>query len=229
MIRRIALSLALAAVAGCAHSPPSDPQDPLESVNRKIYSFNDTVDEYTAKPVARVYRRLAPEPIERGVGNFYTNLKYPITVANQLLQAKPGEALRDLARMVINTTAGFGGFLDPADHLGLPADDEDFGQTLGYWGVGPGIYLVLPILGPSTGRGLFGDIPDEYLDPINYVDDTVTRIGLHGGYLLNFRASLLPFEKQLENAFDEYLFVRTTYLEDRRAKVHDGDPPREFD
>jgi len=229
MIRCIALSLTLAALAGCAHTPASNPQDPLEPINRKIYSFNDTLDTYTAKPAAKAYRRIAPDTVERSVSRFFENLKYPITAGNQFLQAKLDEGLRDTARLLINTTLGLGGFLDPAAHLGLAADDEDFGQTLGYWGLGQGVYLVLPILGPSTGRDLIGDFADEGLDPTNYIGDTAVRAGLRAGEFLELRASLLPFESTLENAFDEYLFVRTTYLEDRRAKVHDGDPPREHD
>jgi len=230
---RIASALAIIVIAttlgACAHSPPEDPRDPFEDMNRKIYAFNDTVDDYTLKPLARGYQRVTPRPLERGVSNFFANLLYPTTIVNQFLQLKPLEGSRDLARFVINSTLGVAGFVDVATRLDLPKDHEDFGQTLGYWGVGQGVYLMLPVLGPSTGRGAVGRVADAFTNPINYVGDDAIRYSLYAAYLLNLRASLLPFESTLNNAFDEYLFVRTSYLQNRQEKVHDGKPPERGD
>jgi len=211
---------------GCAHSPPDDPRDPLEGVNRKIYAFNDTVDDYTTKPLTKGYRRITPPPVEQGVSNFFANLLYPTTIINQFLQLKPVEGSRDLLRFLTNSTLGVAGLFDVATRLNLPADDEDFAQTLGYWGVGQGAYIMLPLLGPSTGRGIVGHVGDAFTNPINYIEDDAVRYGLHAAYLFNLRASLLPFERNIENAFDEYLFIRTLYLENRREKVHDGETPQ---
>lgn len=219
--------LAALTIAGCAHSPPSDPRDPLEPVNRGIYEFNDTVDRYAIRPAAQAYVDITPNPVERGIGNFLGNLVYPVTIANDFLQLKLHHGAADTARFVINSTVGILGIFDVADGLGLPERDEDFGQTLGYWGLGQGVYLMLPFLGPSTGRDIVGDGVDYFLDPTSYIDDTATEYTLRALYLLNLRASLLGFDRTVRNAFDPYVFVRTAYLENRRAEVHDGNPPRE--
>lgn len=219
-------ALALAFCAGCAHSPPYEPLDPLEPVNRAMYSFNDTLDYYVVEPAARGYTTVTPDLVEQGIGNFLANLKYPIVIANSLFQAKFVQFASDLGRFVVNSTVGILGLFDVASGWGLEEHNEDFGQTLGYWGLGQGIYLMLPVLGPSTGRDLTGDVVDWFLDPTNYIEDTATQYALQVLYLLDLRASLLGFEDVVRNAFDPYVFVRTAYLADRLAKVYDGNPPR---
>ncbi|MDN5862683.1 MAG: VacJ family lipoprotein [Salinisphaera sp.] len=218
--------LALLAASGCAHSPPAAPSDPFEPVNRRIFVFNQTLDRWVARPVAQAYVDVTPDPVERGISNFLDNLKYPITIANDLFQAKFHHALVGTGRFLINSTIGFVGIFDVASNLGLPARDEDFGQTLGYWGLGRGPYLVLPVLGPSSGRDAVGDVVDWFLDPTNQISDTAAQYALQALYLVDLRASFLGFDRALRMAFDPYLFVRTAYLQNRRGKVYDGNPPR---
>lgn len=221
-----ALAAAVLLLAGCAHSPAYDPRDPLEPVNRQVYRFNDTVDHYAVRPVAKVYRSYTPSPVRRGIGNFFGNARYPITMVNSFLQGKFGDGTSDTARFLVNTTIGLAGLIDVATPLGLEEHDEDFGQTLGVWGLGQGIYLVLPLLGPSTGRDLVGTGADEFLDPINLIDDP-ERYYAQAVYLIDRRAGVLGFDRLVRDAFDPYVFVRTAYLEDRFKKVHDGNPPQE--
>lgn len=224
---RIGWFLLTAALVGCAHSPPDDPQDPLQPVNRGIYQFNDTADRYVLRPVAKTYVDVTPDPIEHGIGNFVDNLKYPITIINDYLQFKFHDGSADLARFIINTGFGFLGFVDVASGLGLAHHDEDFGQTLGYWGLGQGVYLMLPILGPSTGRDVSGRVTDGFIDPMNNIGDTATLLSLQALYLLDLRASFLGFDRTVRNAFDPYLFIRGAYLQRRQSAVYDGNPPHE--
>lgn len=211
---------------GCAHTPPDNPGDPLEPVNRPIWQFNNTADRYVLRPVTRTYANVTPDPVETGIDNFLSNLVYPVTIANDLFQLKLHYAAADITRLLVNTSVGLVGIFDVATGLGLPERDEDFGQTLGYWGVGQGVYLMLPFLGPSTGRDLTGYGVDYFLDPTFYIDRTATEWTLHALYLLNLRAGLLGFDQTVRNAFDPYAFIRTAYLQRRLSKVHDGDPPR---
>jgi phospholipid-binding lipoprotein MlaA len=221
------LAVAALLAAGCAHSPPEDPWDPLEPVNRKVYRFNETFDHYATRPVAKAYREHTPSPIRRGVGNFFDNALYPITMVNSYLQGKFLLGTSDLARFLVNTTAGLAGLFDVATPLGLEEHDEDFGQTLGVLGLGQGPYLMLPFIGPSTGRDLVGTGVDQYANPLNLIDDSTTRILLQTVYLIDLRAGFLGFDRSVRRAFDPYIFVRTAYLQNRRSKVHDGAPPRE--
>lgn len=228
--------LAIVALAGCAHSPPSDPQDPFETVNRGVYQFNDALDRYALRPTAKGYRFITPDPVEQSVGRFFSNLFYPTTIINSFLQAKFYNGSSDLARFVLNTTLGIAGLFDVATGLGFEEHDEDFGQTLGYWGLGQGPYLMLPLLGPSTGRDTVGLVADRFTNPLNYVGEIESltdsealaiQLGLTALYIIDLRAGLLGFDRNVRNAFDPYLFVRGAYLERRRNKVHDGNPPRE--
>lgn len=227
-IARIGLGvLVLVFAAGCAHTPPSDPSDPFESVNRGIYQFNDTLDRYVLRPTAVGYRKVTPDPVERGVGNFFENLAYPVTALNSFFQAKFHNGTTDVARFVVNSTIGIGGLFDVATGLGLEEHDEDFGQTLGYWGLGQGPYLMLPLLGPTTGRDGVGRLADSFANPLSYVDSLAVQFSLRALELLDLRAGLLGFDKSVRDAFDPYLFVRSAYLERRLSLVHDGNPPRE--
>lgn len=220
------LALVVLTAAGCAHSPPADPLDPLEPINRKVFAFNQVLDRYAVRPAAEAYTDITPDPLERVIGNFLSNLKYPITIANDLFQAKFHYALVDTGRFVVNSTVGILGLFDVATDLGLQARDEDFGQTLGYWGLGRGVYLTLPLLGPSSARDLTGDVVDWFLDPTNQIEDTATQYAVRALYLLNLRASFLGFDRAVRNAFDPYVFLRTVYLQGRLASVYDGNPPR---
>ena len=224
---RPALALAALFMGGCAHAPADDPHDPLETVNRGIYSFNEVADHYVLRPVAKGYDKVMPSFARTGVGNFFDNLFYPTTLLNDLLQLKLVQMGQDFSRFVINTTIGLGGLLDIATPTGIPKHDEDFGQTLGYWGVGEGWYLMLPLLGPSDNRDLVGRGADVFTSPLYYVDDDRVTYGLAGLDAIDTRAALLPADAVLEQQLDRYVFVRTIYLQNRQNKVYDGNPPKE--
>jgi len=161
------------------------------------------------------------------VSNFLANLSSPVTIVNELLQGKLKGFGTDTARLVINSTLGIGGLFDPATKLGLDAGDEDFGQTLGKWGVGPGPYLMLPLLGPSTVRDTFGRAGDQFAEPRSYLNDPYVRWGLTGLDLVDTRAGLLQTDDVLRRSFDPYGFVRNAYLQRRQFQVYDGNPPEE--
>ncbi|HEY0917232.1 MAG TPA: VacJ family lipoprotein [Solimonas sp.] len=217
-------------LAGCAHSPSYDPQDPLEPVNRKVYAFNLKVDEYVAKPLAQGYVAATPAEFRTGIHNFLDNLIYVRVIANDLLQAKFKRAGLDTTRFLMNTTFGLGGFLDPATMVGLERNNEDFGQTLGHWGVGQGWYLMLPFLGPSTNRDLVGSGGDYFTNPLLYADlHDRAELGYQGVRLVDLRSGLLGSESLLEQQFDPYVFVRGLYLQRRQSLVYDGNPPPEDD
>lgn len=219
------LSLAL---GGCASRPAHDPADPLEPVNRQIFAFNNTVDRYVARPVAQAYVDVVPKPVRTGVGNFLSNLGYPIVIVNDLLQLKLVQAGKDTGRFLFNSTVGLGGFIDVASTIGLSANNEDFGQTLGHWGVGEGWFLMLPFLGPSTNRDLVGTVADGFANPVFYLEgpyENETRTGILLLNVLDSRAGLLGTERLLADQFDPYVFLRSAYLERRKNLVHDGAPP----
>ena len=226
---RVGLLLAALALGGCAHTPPDDPSDPLEPVNRAIFSFNMTADEYVLRPVAKGYDKVTPAPVRTGVRNFFSNRFYPTVMVNDLLQLKFKQFGSDTCRFVINTLIGWGGLFDVATKAGLPANDEDFGQTLGYWGVGPGWYLMLPFLGPTNNRDLVGKYGDWYTAPLTYVGDQHEGYAWSLGALqaIDERANLLPADSVLEQQIDKYVFVRSVYLQNRLGKVYDGNPPKE--
>ena len=224
---RVGLLLAALALGGCAHTPPDDPSDPLEPVNRAVFSFNMTADKYVLRPVAKGYDWVMPGFARAGVGNFFSNLFYPTVIVNDLLQLKFGQFCSDTGRLVVNTLIGWGGLWDVATRAGLEAHDEDFGQTLGYWGVGPGWYLMLPLLGPTDNRDLVGKIGDVGTDPLYYYDNKKASWGLTALNAVDQRADLLPADRVLEQQLDRYVFVRSIYLQNRENKVYDGNPPKE--
>jgi phospholipid-binding lipoprotein MlaA len=219
-----ALALALLLLSGCAASPGAkpDPRDPWERVNRATFAFNDTVDRAIAKPAARAYRRAVPRIARKGVSNFFANLEQPTVMLNDLLQGKWKPAGNDAARFLLNTTLGLGGIFDPASPAGLDRNDEDFGQTLGKWGVPAGPYLMLPFLGPATLRDGVGNIADQFAEPDNYVEDTAAVWTLQALELLERRERLLDLEGALERTFDRYAFIRNAYLQRRAYLVSDG-------
>jgi phospholipid-binding lipoprotein MlaA len=188
--RSVFLGLALVVLLpACATLPPGerDPRDRFERTNRAVYRFNDALDRGVAKPVARAYVKVTPRPVRTGFGNFFRNLTYPTVIVNDLLQGKGRSFASDTTRLVVNTTIGIGGLFDPATQLGLKAGDEDFGQTLGKWGVPAGPYIMLPFLGPSTARDTVGFVGDQFTDPKNYLNDTYLSIGLTLGAVVDPR------------------------------------------
>jgi phospholipid-binding lipoprotein MlaA len=228
MYRRIAfIVLALSGLlTGCAALPPGerDPRDRFERANRAVYRFNDGLDRHVARPLAKGYVKVTPPPVRTGVSNFFQNLFYPTVIVNDLLQGKLKSFGGDTARLVVNTTLGIGGLFDPATRMGLPAGDEDFGQTLGKWGMPAGPYIVLPLLGPSNVRDTVGFAGDWFTDPKNYVKNTYVSVGLTGASLLDLRAELLATDEVLARAYDPYVFVRNAYLQRREFQVKDGAP-----
>ena len=223
-MKKLLAGLSFCLLAACA-SNPTNPQDPYESFNRSVYKFNRGLDKAVLKPVAQGYKAITPDPVEKGISNFFANLGEIGNIVNNLLQFKLLDASSDTGRFLINSTLGLGGLFDPATAMGLEASDEDFGQTLAVWGLDSGPYLMLPILGPTTLRGVAGLPADNYLNPIRYLEDESARLGLRGIHQIDRRAQLLDFEEQLESAIDEYSFVRDIYLQNRNFKVHDGDIP----
>ena len=214
--------------AGCAGTGESDPRDPFESFNRGVYRFNEVVDENLAKPVATAYRDLLHEEIRGRVRNFFSNLGDLWIGANDILQGKFYDGFESGMRFVFNTTLGLLGVHDVASEMGIEKRNEDFGQTLGRWGLGEGPYLVLPILSSSTVRDAFGTGVDMWVDPVADIDPTRTRNSLIALRLVGARADLLDASRILEQAaLDKYVFQRDAYFQRRRNLVHDGRPPRE--
>jgi phospholipid-binding lipoprotein MlaA len=220
LVAVIALSL-----SACVTLPPNSPrapQDPWESWNRGVYRVNDKLDRAIAKPVTRAYVRVVPSPIRTGVTNFFANLNTPTVMINDALQGKFLAAANDLGRFVLNSTVGIGGLLDPATPAGLARNDEDFGQTLGHWGVHPGPFVELPILGPSDLRDAPAKIVDTYTNPRQYIRNEYVKYGLYLPYLVDTRAALLPLDETLKHVYDPYAFIRDAYLQRRAYLVSDG-------
>lgn len=206
---------------------PAVNPDPWQGFNRAMFSFNDTLDRWFLKPVAKGYKAVMPDPLETGVANIFSNVLEVPNVINGVLQGDFKGAGHDTGRLLVNTTLGIGGLLDVAKYMNLPADErEDFGQTLAVWGVGQGPYLVLPLLGPSTVRDGFGKPIDWYTDPTNYIDHVPTDNTVKGISLLNTRAQLLPLEKNLTG--DKYIFIRDVYLQRRAYLINNGSVNDDF-
>lgn len=223
---RILLAFSAITLAGCASTHAKNPADPLESFNRGVYQFNDAVDKAIAKPVAQGYNAVMPVPGKVMVSNFFSNLDDVIITANDLLQLKFAQAASDGARFLFNSTFGVFGLLDVASRL--EKHNEDFGQTLGYWGAGSGPYLMLPFLGPSSVRDGVGLYADSFPSKIRHVNHMRSRNQLYLTKAVNRRAQLLDQEKVLdEAALDRYEFIRDAYLLRRQSLVYDGNPPRE--
>lgn len=225
-LNKLLLSLALVVmVSGCATQAN---RDPLEGLNRAVYKFNDVTDKVIIKPVASGYKAITPSPVRTGVSNFFGNINTVISAINNLLQFKFSNAFSEAGRFVINSTFGVAGLIDVAGMDKVPVHKEDFGQTLGYWGVGNGAYLVLPILGPSSLRDTTGLVVDIYaFDPISYVHrdgHIATHNVLRGVQLLDKRTQLLDAKDILDNAsLDSYAFTRDAYLQNRDTVVNDGE------
>lgn len=215
-------------MAGCSGMQERDEHDPLEPLNRSIYEFNSDFDSSLLRPIAEGYKKVIPEPVNDSISNFFGNLDDFVTLINDLLQFKFTQAVSDSSRLVWNSTVGILGLFDVASHMGLPKHEEDFGQTFGHWGIGPGPYLVLPFFGPSSLRDSAGLLTSANwnIHPIYWIEDRTTfwgAVALRGVYL---RAGLLHTTQVVEQvSLDEYLFVREAYLQQRQNLVYDGDPP----
>jgi phospholipid-binding lipoprotein MlaA len=222
-LRAAAGILILALLTGCATTRMGTAGDPLERMNRATYRFNDAVDRKLLRPVARSYREHVPGVVQEGVDNVLEHLAFPTTIVNDLLQLKIKDTLVDLGRFVVNSTIGVAGLLDPATRFGIPKNDEDFGQTLGRWGVPPGPYVVIPFLGPSTlrdGPSLYADAQTDLrvaLHIDNNIEWTLATVSL-----IHRRSELLPFDAQLDAAYDRYAFIRNAWLQRREYQVRDG-------
>ena len=203
-------------------------KDPFEGFNRAMYTFNDKMDRYLLKPLAKGYRAITPKPVSRGISNFFSNLRDPGIMLNNLLQGKPKQAGSDLGRFLVNTTLGIAGLFDVATKMGLDKHNEDFGQTLAQWGVGDGPYLVLPFLGPSNLRDGAALSVDWETYPPNRMEEQSTRSKLLLVEVVDRRAQLLDAGDILEQAAgrDPYIFVREAFRQRRLSQIHDGNPPQ---
>jgi len=209
-------------ISGCATQGPTEEHDPLEGFNRAMYSFNDTIDKAILKPVAQGYDAVLPAPASKGVSNFFSNIDDVVVIFNDLLQLKFAQAASDTARVVFNSTLGLFGLIDVASGMDLPKHNEDFGQTLGYWGLGDGPYLVLPFFGPSSARDTVGLVGDIYIDPVFDINQHAERNATLILRTIDTRAGLLSASKVLkEAALDPYIFVRDAYLQRRQSLVED--------
>lgn len=222
MLKITIIILSVSLLNACAISSNKD--DPWENWNRGVYKFNKAVDK-VAKPIAKGYKFVTPDVVESGISNIFDNLGDIPNMLNNLFQGNFLDSLSDLGRFAINSTVGLAGIWDPASKMGLEKHDEDFGQTLGAWGVAPGPYVMLPFLGPSTFRDTIAIPADSEMDLINQIDHIRTRNQIKFLQLVERRADLLTFEQQLKDAIDEYAFIRDVYLQNRQFKVLNGEIP----
>jgi phospholipid-binding lipoprotein MlaA len=225
----LAVSSALLLQA-CASVKSADVRDPWESMNRSVYNFNEVLDNAAIKPAAKVYTAVLPSPVRTGVHNFIGNLGDVWTLANTAMQLKGQAAAETLMRISVNTFFGLGGVLDVASEMRLEKRNEDFGQTLGYWGVKSGPYVVLPIFGPSTLRDTLATPIDMQGNVVQQFNDTATRNVLTGLRVIDVRSGFLESLDVIKAAaLDPYTFVRDAYLQKRENDVYDGNPPARFD
>lgn len=234
-IQLVGLAIATALCIGApatlvrAESPPpaeSEDHDPLEHVNRGIFWFNEQVDGYVLEPVARGYDKITPKRVQKSLSNFFTNLRFPIVTVNDLLQGKVLKVASDIGRFGVNTTVGVLGFFDPASGWGLEQHNEDFGQTLGYWGVPPGPYLVLPFLGPSDPRDTVGLAVDSVTAVYPWFVAIQYTAAAYAVNIVNARAQVLTEVTQAKQAaLDYYVFIRNAYVQRRKALVRDEAEP----
>jgi phospholipid-binding lipoprotein MlaA len=200
--------------------PTVEANDPFEDINRKVWAFNEFLDDNLAKPTAEIYTTIAPNFVEVGISNFFRNLNELDNTANQLLQGHPMLAINDFSRFLINSTIGLGGFFDVGSRLGLERHDEDFGQTLGYWGVSSGPFLMLPIYGPSTPRSLAGRSVSSVLGGTFAIEETDVRLGITALDALETRARYLEVETLIIG--DRYSFIRDSYMQYQEFESSNG-------
>lgn len=231
--RRLSLLLGvgmLLLLQACATVKSADARDPWEPMNRSIYQFNDAIDTAALKPAAQLYVKVLPSMVRTGVGNFMGNLGDVWSMANSALQLKGQATVETFMRINVNTFMGLGGILDVASEMGIEKRREDFGQTLGYWGVQPGPYVVMPLFGPSTLRDALAFPVDMQGNVTNSLADEPTRNALLVTRLVDTRAGLLKAVDAIKaSSLDPYSFVRDAYLQKRLNDIHDGNPPSSFD
>jgi len=219
-------------LAGCATGPANPDADPFEPFNRKMYAFNDGLDRAVLEPAAKGYRAVTNEPVRQGVSNFVSNLREPVTFANEVLQGRPVAAVGTLGRFVINTTLGIGGVFNPAEAVGIERNREDFGQTLGVWGVASGPYLVLPFINSTSPRDLGGTAVDALLNPINYADydgSTAVNVGTRVLGVLSAREQAIETIKDVRDTqLDPYTTLRRFYIQNRDQQIGRQWPPQEL-
>ncbi|MGB2130398.1 MAG: MlaA family lipoprotein [Marinobacterium sp.] len=226
-LRTGTLALGLGAAVASLPAVAESEQDPWEGFNRSVFEFNETIDRYAMRPIANGYRYVTPDIVEQGVSNFFGNVAEIGDTVNSLLQLKFDDAGSSFARLTFNTTFGLLGVLDVATPMGIESQDEDFGQTLGYWGVESGPYLVLPFIGASTVRDGAALAVDFNLDPVGLVDDVPTRNSLYALQLVDLRSRLLKAEQIISG--DRYSFVRDAYLQRRAYMINDGAVSVQYD
>ena len=225
-IERLGLFVAFTGLLVLPALAQASEEDPWQGYNRFMFRINDNVDTYTLKPLAKGYQAVTPQFLEDGVHNVFRNIGDVGNLANNLLQGKLHDAGVDGSRLIFNTTFGLLGFFDVGTAMGLPRSNEDFGQTMGVWGLDSGPYVVLPLLGPSTVRDAFGKVPDSMLTAPAYIDHVPTANVVRGTQAVDLRASLLSAERLVRG--DKYIFVRNAYLQNREFKVRDGDVEDDF-
>jgi len=219
-------------LSGCATTAnkdfTSDPKDPLESINRPLWTFNwDYLDKYVTKPVAATYAEYTPMPVRTGLYNFVRNLDEPATIINNILQLKFTDAAKSTGRFVLNSTIGILGVFDPASDFGWIRKKEEFGEVLGVYGVGDGAFLMIPFLGPSSVRDSVGGYVDQLYWPLAIIDfwPNILRLGVKG---LELRTQLVEQESLINDSIDPYIFIKNAYFQNMRFKVYDGNPPVEI-
>ena len=221
----LAMTLLLAACAGTQNQHTDPVNDPWEGFNRKIFAFNMTLDEYVLRPVAVGYDKVMPDPLQRGVSNFFRNLNFPVTFLNQILQGKFQEAGQSTGRFLVNSTVGLLGFIDVATKAGIPQYDEDFGQTLATWGWENSRYLVVPVFGPLTLRDTLGRSVYGVYHPVSYVAREESIYWPMVTDIVQTRARFLDQDQIIRESYDPYVMVRDTWLQNREYRIYDGNPP----
>ena len=222
------LSVCTAAAGAQEQNIPKNPADPWEGINRDIYIFNDALDSTVIRPIALGYQRVVPRVMRTGISNFFNNLDDINVIVNDVLQLKVQQAGQDTSRFLLNSTIGLAGLIDVSSELGLYKNQEDFGQTLGYWGVESGPYIVIPFIGTSTVRDAVGMIPDALFNPIYWVEDNTSRYALYSVERIDTRITYFAADALLDGK-DDYAFVRDALLQRREYLVADGEVYDEFD
>ncbi|HEY9110578.1 MAG TPA: VacJ family lipoprotein [Rhodanobacteraceae bacterium] len=229
LAHRIVVVALTGVLAACAVAPPRT-DDPLQNFNRKMFAFNRFADKAAIRPVAKAYVKVTGPKERVLIGNFFTNLRTPVTIINEVLQGRPVPALQSTGRFLINTSVGFLGIFDPASEMRLPAHPTDFGVTLAHWGLPEGPYLVLPLVGPTTLRDVWRLPVDSYFDPMGWYARE-HDLKWHAqylpsiAYLVTLRASALPIDPMIDSSYDPYAFMRDAYRQHRLYQIYYGNPP----
>ena len=227
--------IAMFVLSACAGNIPAAPKDqraeydPWEPLNRRVSNFNEGLDKVTLRPLAKGYQAIMPGFVEQGVHNFSVNLLGPMFVINNFLQGKPGRGGKEFGRFLINSIIGIGGLFDVATNMGIDSSPETWGQTFAVWGIADGPYVVVPVLGPRTLSGAFA-IPLDFLsDPTFYLEDSTDKWIIYGIRAIDLRMQLFTAEELIADSYDRYLAIRESFLQNRRYRIYDGNPPEDDD